>query len=321
MLVSPGATVVAVLSDEIELVDVASGRVHTLTGASALEIMWVAFSRDGTRFASVAYDGRTSLWRTSDGTQIATGEGRGAENFGAIAFMPDGASIAVADADGTVVALDGQTLEPTGDRIDLEIDEPPAGIRTAPGGRFAVTWAPLEPNSGTNIVFGDLDDDRIDLEVHIDVPGVRAGFSDDGSRYGFGGEDGRVGVVDVETGEVRGPNDSVHNGPVSWIAFSPDGETLATLGFDGVLALASSDDAQTQARITPGDPNRNGAITFGPDGSTVLVAYRDGSVLGFDTDPASWIAHACAVAGRNLTEGEWRDAFGDEAYHETCAGT
>jgi hypothetical protein len=27
---------------------------------------------------------------------------------------------------------------------------------------------------------------------------------------------------------------------------------------------------------------------------------------------------ACTVAGRNLTIGEWSDAFGDRPYSETC---
>ncbi len=30
------------------------------------------------------------------------------------------------------------------------------------------------------------------------------------------------------------------------------------------------------------------------------------------------IDYACAVAGRDLTEQEWRDAFGDLAYRSTC---
>jgi hypothetical protein len=105
---------------------------------------------------------------------------------------------------------------------------------------------------------------------------------------------------------------------VVWVAFAPDGETLATLGFDGFVALSSADDARPRARLLPGAVSLNGALLYGPDGHTVEVVYRDGSALRFDTDPATWIAHACAVAGRNLNEDEWRDAFGDEPRRPTC---
>ena len=64
--------------------------------------------------------------------------------------------------------------------------------------------------------------------------------------------------------------------------------------------------------------NLNASVGFDPDGNSVLVAYDDGSVIEFATDPDVWIEHACQVAGRNLTETEWRDAFGDRPYHETC---
>jgi predicted ATP-grasp superfamily ATP-dependent carboligase len=50
----------------------------------------------------------------------------------------------------------------------------------------------------------------------------------------------------------------------------------------------------------------------------MVIAYQDGSVVTYDTDPRAWEQHACAVAGRNLTADEWRDAFGDRPYRETC---
>ncbi len=37
-----------------------------------------------------------------------------------------------------------------------------------------------------------------------------------------------------------------------------------------------------------------------------------------DTRPEHWIEVACAIAGRNLTEDEWSDAFDDRPYRETC---
>ena len=58
--------------------------------------------------------------------------------------------------------------------------------------------------------------------------------------------------------------------------------------------------------------------TFLADGHTVLIAAFGGAVYTMDTRPEHWVEVACAIAGRNLTEAEWSDAFGDRPYRETC---
>jgi hypothetical protein len=51
----------------------------------------------------------------------------------------------------------------------------------------------------------------------------------------------------------------------------------------------------------------------------VLDEFGDGYV--WDLRTSAWLRHACAVAGRNLTRAEWRDALGDEPYAPACRGT
>jgi hypothetical protein len=57
---------------------------------------------------------------------------------------------------------------------------------------------------------------------------------------------------------------------------------------------------------------------FLADRHTLLLAAPTGAVYTMDTRPEHWIEVACAIAGRNLTEEEWKDAFGDRPYHKTC---
>jgi hypothetical protein len=90
-----------------------------------------------------------------------------------------------------------------------------------------------------------------------------------------------------------------------------------SMGFDGQLALSDSTTATPRARVRPGPPNLGATVGYGDD-HTLVVAYEDGSVITFETDATAWEEHACAVAGRNLTPEEWRDAFGDRPYRETC---
>ncbi len=152
-----------------------------------------------------------------------------------------------------VVELGRETLDPTGRSIDVGIEA--NGIRTAAGGRFAVTTSPPDPAGGSDIVFGDLDDARILRTVHIDSWGPRANFNADGSRYAAGGEDGRLYIIDVATGALAGLRRPVHSGPISWVTFSPDGKTLASMGFDGDLILSDAATAIPYAHVQPGPAN------------------------------------------------------------------
>jgi WD40 repeat protein len=185
----------------------------------------------------------------------------------------------------------------------------------------AVTSSAVDERTDTEVVFADLDDGRILHRMQIPGWGVRANFSPDGRRYAYGAFDGTVGVIDVASGDRSGSSAPLHQGPTTWVTFSPDGATLASIGFDGQMVLADAATATPRARAQPGRPNLRGMIAYREDGHTIVVAYQDGSVLTFDTDPAAWEDHACAVAGRNLTDEEWRDAFGDRPYRETCPAT
>ena len=316
VLVSPAADSIMLGAGQLLRVDVGTGDLKTLDGSSDLDVVWAAYSPDGARVAAVEYDGGTSLWDVDSGDLLASQDGRGAPNFGAIAFTPDGRHVLVADADGTVVELDAETLAPTGRTVDVGVA--PAGIHATVNGVFAVTSGDPDPAAGTDVIFGDLDEGRPTSRAHIDHWGPRTNFSPDGRHYAFGGFDGHVGVVDVVSGEVSGPSDPVHNGPVSAVVFSPDGMTLASLGFDGSLALSVADTATPQARIRPGPVNQRASMVFSPDGDSVVIGYEEGDVIAYDIEPDLWVDHACRVAGRNLTEAEWRDAFGSGTPRATC---
>jgi len=318
VLVSPSGDSVAVLADHLLVNNLETNRVTNLAQAAPQEVAWGSHSPDGSRLVTVGWDGATSLWRIADGTLLASRPGRGRDNSGAVAFTADGKGILVAESDRTVVELDAATLEPTGRSVDVGVHA--AGIRTTVRGRFAVTASSPDPGSGADVVFGDLDTQRVVARLHIPIEQPRTNFSADGSRYAVGGFDGRLAVIDVATGELTGPREPVHAGPIAWVTFSPDGTTLASLGFDGILTLSDAATATPRARVQPGPANRRATVGYHPDGHTVIVGYIDGTVIAYETDTEAWVAHACKVAGRDLTADEWRDALGDEPYRRTCFG-
>ena len=57
---------------------------------------------------------------------------------------------------------------------------------------------------------------------------------------------------------------------------------------------------------------------FLPDGHTVAIAAYDDGVYHWDTRLEHAIETACRMAGRDLTEAEWRESFGDRPFQKTC---
>jgi WD40 repeat protein/DNA-binding SARP family transcriptional activator len=315
VLVSPTAGSVAVIADRVYLSDLESRQLIEL-GVGVDEVASAAYSMDGSRLATVGWDGTTKLWDTATGALLVSRPGRGYANFGAIAFTADGAGIVVADADERVVELDGGTLEPTG--RSMSVGFAAATVRTSVGGLVAVTWSPPDPAGGTDVVFGDIATGQVIRRVHLPFWSPRSAFSGDGSRFAVGGFDGRLGIIDVATGRFAGSSMPAHRGPITGVAFSPDGSTLMSIGSEGDLVLSEGVSGQARAELRPGETDRQGAIGFRPDGHTAIIGYGDGSVIAFETNAEAWMAHACDVAGRNLTNDEWRAAFGDDERHPTC---
>jgi WD40 repeat protein len=327
VLVSPTADSVLVRDGSLHhtflRIDVDSGEAAELGGAdestvlngsAQLKPIWAAYTPDGRRVVGVLPYGSTRVWAVDTGEVLASRKGRGLENLGAVAVSPDTGAVLVADVDGRVVELDGRTLSPTG--RSTEVDVVPERMRASVGGTFAVTGVGDE--GGTDVVFGDLDEDEVTARAHVNGFESQASFSPDGTRYAFGTHQGNIGVIDVATGSVSGPSTVVHAGTVASVAFSPDGETLATFGFDGELVLADAA-ARPRARSSPRGVGIAGTISYAPDGKTILIAYADGAVVAYDVDPTAWIDHACRVAGRDLSAAEWRDAFGSRERRRACS--
>lgn len=150
----------------------------------------------------------------------------------------------------------------------------------------------------------------------------RADLSHDGSVAVGIRFDGRIEVVDVETGTVTGEFGLVNPRDVHQpVTIDPGARMVTTIDNDGTLTLWHLDDGRLVAR-TRGDSgvlrwvNRalsarlSSAVAF--DGSRVALRQPAGpetrvvwSIV--DTDVSSWIDRACARAGRRLTVQERAD--------------
>lgn len=138
-------------------------------------------------------------------------------------------------------------------------------------------------------------------------------FSPDGQRLVVSWEDGRVGLLDVRANSwLAAPNAAHPHGGYLW-AWSTDGGVVASSANGKVAAWDGRTGAFLDAVAAP-----DGAVGITEDGK-VLVAAQDGTVRIWDPRPSSWVATACRMAGRDLTEEEWRSFLPDRDYAPVCS--
>jgi WD40 repeat protein len=109
-----------------------------------------------------------------------------------------------------------------------------------------------------------------------------------------------------------------HEARLTALEFSPNGRTLVTGSADGTVLLW---DVDTQRAIgSPLRIERNTYIsaTFARDGSHLFAVPHTGRGVRWDVRPESWKRHACLVAGRELSETEWRDTLPDRPFQHVC---
>jgi eukaryotic-like serine/threonine-protein kinase len=179
-------------------------------------------------------DARTiRLWDPATGKEVRALRGHVGSIY-ALAFSPDGTTLATAGADRDVRIWDVATGEP---RVTLHGHSAAVfGLAFSPDGKLLAS-----ASADRTIRCWDLDTDRQChvLEGHTNwVMGVA--FSPDGARLASAGADQTVRIWDPAGGRVvltlRGPQDRVHG-----VAFSPDGSRLAGAAADGVVRVWETD--------------------------------------------------------------------------------
>jgi WD40 repeat protein len=162
-----------------------------------------------------------------------------------------------------------------------------------------------------------------------DVPGaMTAAVSPDGELLAIGTVDGAVALLDATTFEPTGRALEGHVDNVVEVAFRPDGGVFASLGRDGTIRLWDVDGRRLLGSPLPAaDADllpvvAGGALAFSQDGRILTAPAVRGGVALWSVDPEAWVAEACRIAGRDLTEAEWTAYLPpDTPYRRTCTTT
>ncbi|MBX3372365.1 MAG: protein kinase [Phycisphaeraceae bacterium] len=280
--VSPDGALAACGSwGNVQLWDLASGGLRWFVNHGSQYFQHLAFSPDGERIAAAESRGRLLVLSAADGSTLHAWDGA-ADGSTAVAWTPDGASVLLAGADGTVTWIDARTGD-IAERLPVH-DGPITAMALSRNGRRLLTtagsprpaWDHMQPISRPPAT---------PARAMIDVGTRRILMHDRTTRdllaaaLGPGGPGGPAwatgdvaGMVEIVQGDTRR---SVRIGarPVYDLAFDDTGTRLFALAVDGLVSVI---DVATATPLLSIQADTTGGLAFIPQDEVLLICAPRG---------------------------------------------
>lgn len=188
----------------------------------------------------------------------------------------------------------------------------------SPDGRRILT----AESEDRRLTMSDIGSHHVQWSVQInDLTLGQVAFSPNGNTVAVNSGDpgqGHLTLYRSATG-TTGPNAPIQS--IGGIGYLHGGRWLVATAGQSAPAAQLYDAANLQPIGIPFPLNGSGSfgnpLATNPAGTMFSEAEYDAPLL-WDADPTRWQATACRIAGRNLTQAEWREYIPSRPYQTTC---
>lgn len=282
-------------------------------------VLCIAASPDGKTLVSGSQEG-VIFWDAAGERSSKLHNEKGA--ISALAFHPNGQVLASNTAGNEIVfwdvarqiPLDPPLMGHKGHVTSLAFSHDGHQLAAGDEDEKVLLW-----DANTRTLIGTKPLCEFDNPTHSPVLAVA--FSSSG-QVAAAGRDPKIIVSNTpaSTSKRAVPKLERHRSEIRTLAFSPNGQTLASASQDGTLVLWDVPSGQFVSSLIIGSADLEKqkpifAVVFDPDGSRLVSAGSD--VLVWDLSPERWLERAGAIACRNFSEEEWSRFLPDEKYHPT----
>lgn len=259
--ISPDGNLLATVGMDAQIFiwDLQTGqKLHSLDGHTSF-VTFAKFNQDGTKFASCSQDGSVQIWNVKTGEQehLLLAQGDGGLVPWAVAFSPIGPEIAVSNDDGSITMWNSETGEAINEFTGVEVMKPHEEairyLEYSPDGKYLIASS------------SDRTGSIIDVKTRTVL-----------QRFEHHIED----TTEAKTREEY--IERLRRKVVNGIQLTPDGKTIITNGYDGLIKFWDARRGDLLRTINAHNGARVSSVALSPDGKLLASVGYNGTAKIFD---------------------------------------